>query len=93
MSVFDNYECEGQMTLADVQRDMFFDRHGHSKPAPAWVNKKRCGNCQYWQILPEYDQPPCGWGTRGLCGGHESQNRYTTAQTSYCQEWRNKYDV
>ena len=66
----------------------FYDRNGRIREAPEWVNEKRCGNCKYWQILPAYDQPPNGWGTRGLCGEHRSRNQFTTAQTSYCQEWK-----
>lgn len=77
----------GQMTLAEVQKSWFFERNGRKKVAPEWVNEERCGNCKHWQILDEYDQPPCGWGVRGLCGSHQCQNRYTTAQTSYCQEY------
>lgn len=80
----------GQMTLTEMIKNGFYDRKGRIESAPEWVNAERCGNCAYWQILPEYDQPPCGWGTRGLCGGHRSQNRLTTAQTSYCQEYKEK---
>lgn len=80
----------GQMTLAEVQKSWYFDRKGRKETAPEWVDEERCGNCQYWQILPEYDQPPCGWGTRGLCGSHQSQNQYTTSQTSYCQEYKER---
>ena len=88
---FDNYECEGQMTIGDYIRSKFYDHDGRVRSAPEWVKEERCGNCRFWQILPEYDQPPNGWGTRGLCGSHVSKNQYTTAQTSYCQEfeWRN----
>ena len=77
----------GQMTFTDVIQNRFYDRDGRVKLVPEWVKDERCGNCRYWQILPEYDQPPCGWGVRGLCGSHQNQNRYTTAQTSYCQEY------
>lgn len=80
----------GQITLDDYQQSKYFDRHGHVKECPEWVGKKRCGNCKYWQILPEYDQPPCGWGIRGLCGSHVSRNQYTTSQVAYCQEWEKK---
>ena len=73
-----------QITLAEVLQNQFFDRFGNRKPLPAWVNDERCGNCQNWQLLPEDEQPPNGWGIRGLCSG------YTTAQTSYCQEWKGK---
>ena len=78
----------GQMTFTDIALGRFFDRHGRLEECPEWVKDERCGNCAYWQILPEYDQPPCGWGVRGLCGSHQCQNQYTTSQTSYCQEWR-----
>ena len=78
----------GQMTFTDAIQNRFYDKNGRIKLVPEWVKDKRCGNCQYWQILPEYEQPPCGWGVRGLCGSHECQNQFTTAQTSYCQEYR-----
>ena len=74
----------GQITLSDVIKDQFFDRYGNRRPLPHWVKDKRCGNCQFWEILPECDQPPNGWGIRGYCSG------YTTSQTSYCDEWRQR---
>lgn len=81
---------KGQMTLTDIISQQFFDRFGNTKTIPGWVSETRCGNCQFWQLLPEYDQPPNGWGVRGLCGSQRSRNMYTTAQTSYCQEWKGK---
>lgn len=74
----------GQITLADVIQDQFFDRCGNRVPLPAWVHDERCGNCQFWEMLPESDQPPYGWGVKGFCRG------YKTSQTSYCQEWKGK---
>lgn len=79
----------GQMTLADVIQDQFFDRCGNRRPLPPWVNEKRCGNCQFWELLPEYDQPPNGWGIRGICNGY-SRAQYLTSQTSCCQKWKGK---
>lgn len=75
---------KGQMTLTDIISQQFFDRYGNIKDLPPWVSETRCGNCQNWQLLPECDQPPNGWGIRGLCSG------YTTSQTSYCEEWRGR---
>ena len=73
--------------MEDVISDRFYDRNGRIRECPEWVNEKRCGNCRFWQILPEYDQPPNGWAIRGLCGSHISKNQFTSAQTSFCQEW------
>lgn len=77
-----------QITMQQAMNSRFYDRKGRLQAAPDWVNDERCGNCQYWQLLPECDQPPCGWGVKGLCGGHRSQNRNHTSQTSYCQDYR-----
>lgn len=81
---------DGQMTFKDVEKNKWYDRKGRVHEAPEWVNEERCGNCQFWQILDEYDQPPNGWGVRGLCGSHRGQNRYTTSQTSYCMDYQGK---
>lgn len=77
-----------QITLDDLQKYIFYDRSGRTKKCPEWVDEERCGNCQNWTILPEYDQPPNGWGVRGLCG--RTQNRYTVSQTSWCQKYEEK---
>lgn len=81
---------DGQFTLRDILQGKFYDRNGRIRECPEWVHEKRCGNCKFWQLLPEYDQPPCGWGVRGLCGSHQSRNQYTTSQTSVCQEWEGR---
>ena len=77
-----------QITISNYMHNLFFDRNGKTRQAPEWVEEERCGNCEYWQLLPEYDQPPNGWGIRGLCGSHQCQNQFTTSQTSYCQEFK-----
>ena len=81
---------DGQMTFEEVQKNRFYDRNGHVMSCPEWVDEERCGNCKYWQILDVYQQPPCGWQVRGLCGSHRGRNQYTTAQTSYCDDYEEK---
>ena len=76
-----------QMTLSGYMHTRYYDRKGRTGEAPDWVKEERCGNCKHWQLLPEHEQPPCGWGVKGLCGGHRSQNRHATSQTSYCMEF------
>ena len=79
-----------QLSFDKVIQGRFYDRDGRIKECPEWVKDRRCGNCQHWQILDVYDQPPCGWQVRGLCGSPEGRNEYTTAQTSFCEEWEAK---
>lgn len=76
------------MTMQQVMNSRFYDRNGRIRETPEWVNEKRCGNCQFWQLLPEYEQPPNGWAVRGLCGSPISQNMFSTSQLSYCQEYK-----
>jgi hypothetical protein len=81
---------DGQMTLSDFILSRWFDRYGDAKQAPEWVSEERCGNCSMWTILDEYEQPPSGWGVKGLCGSHRGKNQYKTNQSSYCQDFKRK---
>jgi hypothetical protein len=82
-----------QITLNEYMTDnAWFNRDGTMTIAPKWVRGDRCGNCDKWQILPIEEQPPDGWGVMGLCGSHMSKNKQKTSQSSFCQEFKNKYE-
>lgn len=78
----------GQMTLTDAMQNRFYDRRGRLVLVPEWVKDVRCGNCEYWQLLPKDEQPPEGWGVKGACGAHWSKGQHNTSQTSYCEEYK-----
>lgn len=93
-SVFDNYECDGQIDIMDYlksqQLDYTYERNGKKHPAPAWMRRERCENCKRWELLPVEDQPPYGWGVFGQCNFiHDpKQKRYEkTSSVSYCQDF------
>ena len=85
---------DGQISLADYQMSLSYDRRGRTVQAPAWVKPRRCENCVYWDIDPEYDQPPDGWGVYGLCNHLHEGERHTqkTGHFSCCQDWRSKFE-
>ena len=79
-----------QITMQQAMNSRFYDRKGKLVEVPEWVNEKRCGNCIYWQRWSKDEQPPAGWGVKGTCGNYRGPGHYNTAQTSYCQEWKEK---
>lgn len=79
-----------QMTLDAYLKRKMYNRDGTTDEAPEWTRDERCGNCKYWQLLDKDAQPPCGWGVKGLCGEHRSQNRLRTDQFSWCQMYEYK---
>ena len=89
MSVFDNYECEGQLSFDDLLYNYTYDRFGKRRPARSWMNRERCENCKYWELLPVEEQPPAGWGVKGQCNQfREGQTHYEQpSSTSWCQDF------
>lgn len=92
---FDNYECDGQMSLEeyiDSLLDYTVDKYGRRSIAQTWMNRERCENCKYWELLPVDDQPPDGWGVKGQCNlFREGQKTYeVTNKTDYCQNYKCK---
>lgn len=86
---------EGQITLADYQSSLAYDRRGKQRKAPEWAKRSdRCKDCSFWEILPESDQPPDGWGVYGQCAflREGQKGYYQTDQYSYCDGWRSKWD-
>ena len=85
---------EGQISIMDYQNSLSYDRRGRTRETPSWVDEHRCNNCIYWDLDPEYDQPPDGWGVFGICQHlHEGQRSCgKTDQWSYCQDWRSKFE-
>ena len=81
---------EGQITLQQTMNSRFYDRNGKLYEVPEWVNQERCGNCIYWQRWSTDEQPASRHGVKGTCGNYRGLGHYTTAQTSYCQEWKEK---
>ena len=79
-----------QITINEWMHTLYYDRNGKTMTAPEWVDNERCGNCQFWNILPETDQPPEGWGVKGLCGSHRGMNMYRTSQCGYCGDFKYK---
>lgn len=77
-----------QLSIDDL--DYMTMKNGRVVPAPAWIHKERCENCVLWERLPKEDQPPDGWGIKGLCKFiHERQQGYQrTSSTDYCQEFK-----
>lgn len=85
---------DGQISITDYQNSLSYDRRGRTRETPKWVDAERCNNCVYWDLDPVDDQPPDGWGVKGLCQFiHEGQRGgyQHTGQWSYCQDWRSKY--
>lgn len=77
-----------QMSIADL--DYTYNRDGSARPADG-LNPRRCENCIYWELLPKEDQPPAGWGVKGLCKFIHSDKQHgyqRTGQRSYCQEFK-----
>lgn len=98
MSVWDNYECDGQMSFEDYKLsllDKTYDRHGRQSEAPSWMNRERCENCKWWELLPVEEQPPDGWGVTGQCNiFREGQTHYEQpCSTSYCDDFRYKIEI
>ena len=80
----------GQLSINDYMRSLYYERDGKTRTAPHWVNEERCGNCQYWTLLQKEEQPPEGWGVKGLCGSHRGMNMYCTNQIGYCGDFKYK---
>ena len=84
---------EGQMTIRDYEASYHHDRYGRKKPCREWMRSERCGTCKHWQMLPTDEQPPCGWGVKGICQTiHDPRQEgyHNTDELSYCDlfEWR-----
>jgi hypothetical protein len=98
MSIWDNYECDGQMSLEDYKLsllDRTYDRHGRQSEAPSWMNRERCENCKWWELLLVEEQPPDGWGVKGQCNlFRDGQTHYEQpCSTSYCDDFRYKIEM
>lgn len=87
---------DGQMSIADYQMSLAYNRRGKQYPAPEWaMERDNCKDCKYWELLPENEQPPDGWGVMGQCNFIHSDEQigYTkTEEFSYCQNWINKWE-
>ena len=84
-----------QMTLCEYLTGQTRDRNGRLYPAPEWMDRERCENCRYWEIIPISEQPPEGWGVKGQCNySHEPEmmkNGYwITDKNSYCDDYEVK---
>lgn len=66
-----------QLTIYDIKQE--------KKP-------RLCPNCIYWQLLPEHEQPPEGWGERGYCSKHSQNTSYYNRGCSFYQEWTKEPD-
>ena len=75
-----------QLTLSQYLNDRCFNRDGSIGEAPSWAREDRCGNCKHWEILPKEEQPPCGWGVKGICYSRRSKGQTRPSQDSYCME-------
>lgn len=90
---------EGQITLTEYMRslpDLSRDRYGRIYKAPEWMDRERCENCKYWEMLQVEEQPPAGWGVKGQCNcTHEPEmmkNGYwIVSKTSYCNDFISKF--
>ena len=83
---------KGQITITDYMSDRTHRRDGSLHDAPAWMDKDRCENCRYWEILPVEQQPPSGWGVKGQCNcSHEPEmmekGYWTVSSISYCDDF------
>lgn len=77
----------GQLSIFDYKPvDMTSDRKGKSRPAPNWMHRERCENCERWAKYSFKDQPPDGWGTYGFCNEHKQR----VLSTSYCMNFDDK---
>lgn len=85
-----------QMTFDHLQSDevygTLYRRQGRERTPindieQKWLDDERCGTCSEWTLLVQTDQPPDGWGVRGLCQRLTSitNKTYTTTQTDRCQ--------
>ena len=76
----------GQISISDYLGNMTHDRDGSLRPAPEWMDERRCENCNYWMILAKEHQPATGWGVYGQCTSHRHRGHEVT-QTSYCDDF------
>ena len=77
----------GQITMQQAMNSRSHDRNGKMKEAPEWANEKRCGTCEFWTVLPPYEQPAEGHGIKGVCYSRDHISTTETDQFSYCQNW------
>lgn len=87
---------EGQISLNDYTSDLTHDRRGKLHKAAEWMNRERCENCKYWEILSVELQSPAGWGVKGQCNcSHEPETMkhgyWQTGKTSYCQDYESRW--
>lgn len=75
-----------------MKKNTSFKRNGKRSDLPVWANDRRCGTCEYWEIVGRDEQPPDGNGVFGSCS---FRGRYgaLTDQYSYCQEWREELPI
>lgn len=78
---------DGQITIKDIKKNNSYRRDGRLTECPKWANDRRCGTCEFWEIVGRDEQPPDGNGVFGSCS---FRGRYgaLTNQYSYCQEWK-----
>ena len=74
----------------ESSKDLTVDRYGRMYESPFPLNKERCENCQSWTLLPTADQPPCGWGVKGICanGVRRTGKIVHTSKSSYCDDFK-----
>lgn len=63
--------------------DVTYDREGRPYEVPAWMDQKRCENCQSWAMYQAEMQPPPGHGIIGWCAEHKEK----VNKGSYCQKF------
>ncbi len=82
---------DGQYYDRSYRNDMTIYKHNKYHKAEKWVMEKpeRCERCLCWMVCPDDEQPPDGWGIKGLCSHWtaETGQKYKTDATSACEEF------
>lgn len=87
-------EIEDPRVRSDIVYGMYYQRDGTKQPlydhSKEWMEDERCETCKAWALAPECDQPPCGWGVKGMCSTLTgiNQKTYKTDAQSYCGHYR-----